>query len=104
MWRPTMSKEQSDLLWMGWQSDGYFYTTDALMRAMDSYNRRTLEICRTLDVECVDLASKLPPTIDVFYDDMHLNEGGARSVASDLISYFRTRAPFAASGAEAAIR
>jgi hypothetical protein len=95
IWKTEMSEHERSLLWMGWRSEGNYYTTKALMTAMGSYNRRLLDTCLKLDVECVDLASRLPRTTDVFYDDMHFNEEGARSVAAELVSYFRSRAPFA---------
>lgn len=96
IWKTTMSEKERDLLWMGWRPDGSFYTTESLASAMDSYNHRLIDICAKLNVECIDLASNLPRTLDVFYDDMHLNEGGARSVAQQLVDYFRMLPPFAA--------
>ena len=91
-----MPEQERGLLWMGWRPDGKFYTTTALKKAMDSYNARVMDICRKADLECVDLAKLLPPSTDVFYDDMHFNESGARSVADSLASFFRLRTPFAA--------
>jgi hypothetical protein len=78
----------------GWRPDGRFYTTDALARAMSSYNSRLSGICARLNVECIDLASRIPRSLESFYDDMHFTEIGARRVADELIAHFRMRAPF----------
>ena len=95
IWKSTMPEHERNLLWMGWQSDGHFYTTDALMRAMESYNQRTMEICLKLNVECFDLANRVPRTTEMFYDDMHFNEGGAKQVGAELSSFLRPHPPFA---------
>jgi hypothetical protein len=89
---------EANLLWMGWRPDGRFYTTAALTRAMDSYNKRLLATCNRLRLECVDLAAGVPRTVEFFYDDMHFTEAGAQRVADELGTYLRARSPFAWTG------
>ena len=57
MWKPDMLNYERNLLWMGWRPDDRFYSTGALTKAMDSYNKRLLATCNRLNLECVDLAS-----------------------------------------------
>ncbi len=51
---------------------------------MDAYNQVVLEICKTENVPCIDIASKLPKDTRVFYDDIHFNISGCAMVA-DLV-------------------
>lgn len=95
IWKTTMPESERNLLWMGWQPGGSFYTTEALSRAMESYNRRLKDICGRSGMECVDLAALLPRSLEVFYDDMHFNEGGAQRVAAELAAHLKQRPPFA---------
>ena len=95
MWKPDMLDYERNLLWMGWRPDDRFYSTGALTKAMDSYNKRLLATCNRLNLECVDLAARLPRTAEFFYDDMHFTEAGAQRVADELGTYLRARSPFA---------
>jgi lysophospholipase L1-like esterase len=89
IWRETMTEEEDRLLWMGWRSDREFYSTAALAKAMEFYNQRLRQLCLKMDVECVDTATRLPRSLEVFYDDMHFNERGAQLLADQLTDYFR---------------
>lgn len=91
IWRSTMTETENRLLWMGWRPDGNFYTTAALEKSMASYNNRLTATCAKLGVECIDLAARMPRTLDVFYDDMHFTERGAQTVADAVVAHFRTR-------------
>jgi lysophospholipase L1-like esterase len=104
LWKASMPDHERDLLWTGAGPGGAFYTSDALAAGMAEYNQRLLRTCERLGIECFDLASKVPQTTDVFYDDMHFNEGGAALVSSLLRTYFQERAPFAAAHVGAASR
>ena len=110
-WKDVMTPAEDKLLWMGfgpgpagaklqwpgWKSNGqaYLYTSRALKFAMDSYNQRLLGTCAQLKVECIDMASRLPRTSDMYFDDMHYTERGARRFADELTAYLETTAPFA---------
>jgi lysophospholipase L1-like esterase len=84
------------LEWPWWKnSDTILYSPGALRSAMDSYNRRLLKTCSEVQAECFDLASRLPQTTDVLFDDMHYTERGARQFADAVASYLKTTAPFA---------
>jgi lysophospholipase L1-like esterase len=110
LWQAAMPESEEQLLWMGflpekpdqdlswpwWESGGgRMYTAGALRRAMDSYNQRLLETCSRLQVECVDVAARIPRTREMFFDDLHFTDAGARRVAAELIGYLKAQAPFA---------
>ncbi len=83
LWRADLSPEEEALLWFGWAPDG-FYTAAALAEGMDRYNRALLEVCELDDLDCVDLAARVPRRPAMFIDDVHFSEAGARRVAEVL--------------------
>lgn len=103
LWRSGLTEEEHKLLWMGGPpidklSDGAdYYSVEALMAGMRAYNDALLGVCRARGVECVDLASALPKTTRVFYDDAHFTNHGATLVAEHLARYLLARDPLAAS-------
>jgi lysophospholipase L1-like esterase len=94
MWDREISNELEDLLWLGGVGDfmngkaDTYYSIDVLSKAMKQYNDNLLDICIERHIECIDLASMLPKNIGIFYDDVHFNESGAKSVASIVAQYF----------------
>jgi lysophospholipase L1-like esterase len=100
MWRSDLSPAEQDLLCFGWggiERQNYFYAVEALAEGMARYNQALLEICRQRQVECIDLANRLPKDTTVFYDDMHFNESGAVKVADVVADSLLNDAPFNAS-------
>jgi hypothetical protein len=61
---------------------------------MRLYNGQLVETCRQFGVECIDLASLLPQTAQVFYDDCHFTEFGAELVAGIVADYLNAKPPF----------
>lgn len=97
MWRPDLNQAETELLWLGWQpGHEIYYTPGALADGMASYNETTLEVCRTRQIECFDLAAALPQDTSVFYDDLHFNESGAQQVAGLVVEYLLDRPPLEA--------
>lgn len=66
------------------------HTPEVLRGLIDAYNRCLLETCAEMEVECLNLADKLPRDTSVFYDDCHFNRSGCRQV-SQLLLEFLTR-------------
>jgi lysophospholipase L1-like esterase len=95
LWRPGLPPEQRALLWLGGvgafqRKPGHdYYTVEALAAGMERYNRALLDVCQAREVECVDLAARLPADTSVFYDDCHLNESGSRRVAELFSQHLR---------------
>jgi lysophospholipase L1-like esterase len=93
LWRADLSPREDSLLWSGgvgeYQREGGhpYYSAPALEQGLMAYNRVLLDVCERRGVECIDLASKLPKDLTVFYDDAHFNEAGARTVADIVVAY-----------------
>jgi lysophospholipase L1-like esterase len=86
IWKPEMSARELGALWAGYtcmQCDRpEYYSPRALAEALQAFNRELIAVSARAGVPCYDLASRLPKTLDVFYDDAHLREEGARLVAN----------------------
>lgn len=100
LWHQGLSPELTKLLWLGGIGDfqahpgSRYYSVDSLSLAIAKYNDTVLALCRELSIECVDLASQLPRNTDTFYDDVHFNEKGSRSVAEILARHLLESSPF----------
>lgn len=108
-WKAAMTEAEQRLIWMGhapnasgqplewpyWESgDGRMYSTAVLEKAMALYNQRLLDTCAKMHVECFDLASRVPRTLEMYFDDMHHTEAGSRLIASEVAQYLESREPF----------
>ena len=97
IWRSDLSKEETELLWMGGIGSfqlgkGHlYYSASSLEKAVRQYNATLLDVCRERAIECVDLAGALPKDTTVFYDEVHFNESGARQVAEVLLKHIGSR-------------
>ena len=101
LYRNDLNARERGLLWMGAEGDvmrrdhsGIYYSAPVLARALERYNALTLEICRTENIECIDLAGRLPKTTEIFYDDLHFTEAGSRQVARIVSDALKERPPY----------
>ncbi len=89
-WHEHISPEMERLLWLGFFGDKEVpharYRPTDLERALRAFNDVTLRVCEISAARCIDLASELtvPQRESYYYDDVHLNEAGARRVAEIL--------------------
>ena len=80
LWKAGLTEQEKKLLWLGGVGDfretpgSLYYTPEALELAMNAYNERLLDVCRKLQVDCLDLAGLIPKTTDYFYDDCHFTD------------------------------
>ena len=58
-----------------------------LAAGMLAYNQTLRELCATENLGLVDLALALSRDGNLFYDDCHLNEEGARRVAEQVAAW-----------------
>ena len=104
LWKPGMSQEELALLWGGGTNffnagpGKEYYSAEVLAETMTLYNDALVEVCEKRGVECVDMASALPRTVKVFYDDAHFTELGAAMVADRLAEYLRSTEPLSRMG------
>jgi len=88
LWRPDLTDEEQQLLWFGWVGEtSRFYSASALAEGIRLYNQKLMSVCHEREIECVDLASRLPKSTAAFYDDVHFNESGSRHVAESVAGY-----------------
>jgi lysophospholipase L1-like esterase len=99
LWKPGMSQAERALLWGGGTDFFHagrgkeYYSEEVLADAMRLYNDALLEVCQKRGAECVDMASALPRTTKVFYDDAHFTEFGAAMLADRLAEYLLATEP-----------
>ncbi len=79
LYRADLNAEEQALLWQ--TTPNGTYAAGTLDKLNDLYNRALMEVCAQEDVDCIDLAAKLPKDETTFYDDFHFNISGCDSVA-----------------------
>jgi lysophospholipase L1-like esterase len=88
LWDKELSEGAKRLLWFGWMADGKYAAVDKLRERMDRYNAVLQNVCAELGVEFIDLSS-LSGRQELFYDDCHFTEAGARAVAERIAEHFQ---------------
>jgi len=87
LWRAGLSDGELALLWGGGppfyalREGADYYSVEALAEGMARYNRALLRVCAQHDALCIDAASELPRTTEVFFDDAHFTEAGSARLA-----------------------
>jgi hypothetical protein len=105
LWRRDLELAGRALLWMGGLGDFQkapgqpYYSVGALADAMARYNQRMLQVCAARGLHCLDLAARVPRTTEIFYDDAHFTELGARLIAEIVAEHLARGASFRAGGA-----
>lgn len=91
IYKKNMSEDELNLLWFGCvEQDGWkCYSPEVLAKGLDKFNQITLQVCKNRQIECIDLASKLPKDTTIFFDDVHFNENGAKEVSKIIYDYFQ---------------
>ncbi len=97
LWRPDLDAAARATLWWGGVGDFQvpgarvpYYSVEALAEGMARYNEATLRVAERTGVPSFDLAAAVPRTTDMFYDDMHFTEAGARRVAEAVADFLVT--------------
>ena len=87
LWKRDLPPADEALLWLGW-SHGTVPTDAALASGVEAFNDALREFCAEHTLGLIDLAP-LNGQSDLFYDDCHFNELGARAVADRVAAWFR---------------
>jgi hypothetical protein len=94
LWRSDLEPAAEKLLWKGGQGNFMqergkaYYSVRVLAAAMARYNQRLLDVCEDRRLDCIDLARHVSKTPDIFVDDEHFTEMGARLVAQIVSRHF----------------
>jgi lysophospholipase L1-like esterase len=90
IWAQQMDEKTEALTLGGRLADGRYLDNATRVKAMGLFNQVMRDLTAREGIELVDLAAKLPKTTEVFYDDCHFNENGARLVAAALAEQVST--------------
>jgi hypothetical protein len=84
LWKENMLPEEQDVIWMAlykYKGITYQLPTGTSAMLLEILNQILLKVCENKKYDCLDLATLIPRTLDMFYDDVHFNENGAKKVA-----------------------
>jgi hypothetical protein len=87
VWKAGLSERGRALLWYFRMGDGRFLSVEKMREGMDAFNGALRKTCAELDVGFIDLGA-LAGREELFYDDCHFNEAGAREVARLMSGWF----------------
>ncbi len=80
----------------GWiPGSAAFYSAGAIAKMIAAYNEATLRVCLDEQLACLDLAAKIAPDLQHFFDDVHLNTQGSREVGAIVADFLATTLPSA---------
>jgi lysophospholipase L1-like esterase len=85
-WNSQIDSSIGDWHWMSYRF-GVVYREDFMDEALESYNDVMRAIAEEHSVPVYDLARSLPKSSAYFYDDVHLNVGGAATAGEGLASF-----------------
>lgn len=100
LWRDDLDALEESATWLGgigdFQSEpGHEYFSSAVLASvMADYNETLLDVCAAHKLDCIDLASQIPKSLDNFYDDVHFTERGSALVAEAIARHLLARPPF----------
>jgi lysophospholipase L1-like esterase len=96
IYREDLTEQERALLWGGPtdETQEKYYSVRVLMERAKQINSKTIDVCQSQGVECIDLANLLPKDTTVFYDDLHYNESGAQLIAQAIFEYLSDTEPF----------
>jgi lysophospholipase L1-like esterase len=87
LWHAGMSPKEREVCWLlRTQRNGRLYqvTPETAAATMSRFNHRLREVCVRQALPFLDLADRLPSSLEFFYDDVHFNEKGADRVADEV--------------------
>lgn len=93
LYRPDLLPNEEKMLWFGSvdinpfskNQESSYYSARVMGNLLEQYNDVTRALCREYDLACVDIAAEISRTLDNYYDDVHLNIGGAARVAAVMV-------------------
>jgi hypothetical protein len=89
--QPNMSQEMIDHIWSGWignPGSNIYWSPEVGAVVLNAHNELLLKLCREEAVECIDLASRVPKSLEIFFDQCHFTDYGCRVVADLVVEHF----------------
>jgi hypothetical protein len=105
----TFSAEEAAAMWHGgvgqaWREDvTTYYSFEVFSRLMRTLNDRVDAVARSFNVEQLDLMPFLEPSLETYYDVVHLTDAGARQVG-EVVAAAILREPLSQRSAVANVR
>lgn len=84
MFSPTSTPDELAAYW-GSNDGGHRVSVDNFVALLASMNAHLLATCAAHDFACADVAARMPHGFAAFYDQVHMNENGARLFAEALV-------------------
>jgi hypothetical protein len=88
LWKPTMTADEEAVDWLRPiledRKPPYRQSSAESAREMEALNQRLMSVCNERAWKCIDLANRVPRSLDYFYDSVHFNEAGAEFVAKEV--------------------
>lgn len=85
---PDWEKIRGSYYWTN-ETDKFVLSGATFWKLLNIYNQTTLEVCRSEQIPCYDLASAIPHRPTYFYDEVHFTERGAKLVAARTAEFFK---------------
>ena len=80
----NLPKDYTDHYWMTPNGEKFTLDLPSLIHVAELYNDYLKDFACENGFPFIDLAARIPPGFESFYDDVHFNESGARAVAAAL--------------------
>jgi len=84
--------------WDSIQGESYWLTRQRLSisaatywKMLNIFNDILMEICKSKNIACFDLASAIPHSLEYFYDCAHFTEKGEELVAKEVFNFIKTK-------------
>ncbi len=95
LYRADLTPDEEELLWFGAKDANPFgekppaeyYTAAAMAQMLGEYNRATINVCAAEHVACWITDEHVPKTTESYYDDVHLNIQGSRTLGKSLAAF-----------------
>lgn len=81
-----LTPEDEKKLWMFWagsmrhEATSTYYSLDVVWDLMRKVDQRVVDVAKDLGVETIDLRPVVPPTFELWYDEMHHNARGCERI------------------------
>ena len=59
-----------------------YYSLDVVWKLMHAVDQRIVDVAKDLGVETIDLRPVVPPTFDLWYDEMHHTAAGCERIGN----------------------
>jgi lysophospholipase L1-like esterase len=92
-YRPNAAEALKDKFWMSPPDASYTLTFESLVHVAEVYNQALINFGKENGFDVCDLAPRIEPTVENFFDDFHFTFKGSERVAAAVADCLRRSAP-----------